>query len=281
MPRKLFAQSQQLGPWQCWFHVHFSIHNTCTFQVRAEHLKLMSQWRPLQDDGEEIPCQQRGCNKSDEELRLFSWLVFGRLAITELVLEDVFNHDWDVSERRAKNHTKQRPLISNGFGPPITATLPVFPMLSLTCVVFSDCPRSSTAVRWLLTFVGLRWTKFLDVLSSERSDCCNAWTGLASVQADVWADDPVCLEEGQTHCGRCLQEGLLRSPFLTPKSLMSTCKAPPTPNAIQSIQNNFSFTYMQNDRVLSSFTPSTGLRKAQPSSKAESSEASSKRRRTK
>lgn len=71
-------------------------------------------WNALQLAREGMAiCQQCDYNRTDPELRLFSWLVFGRLANTKYLLEDVFNHVADISRRHAKNHTMQRHLVSN------------------------------------------------------------------------------------------------------------------------------------------------------------------------
>ena len=53
-------------------------------------------------------CQQCDFDSGNEELRLLTFLIFGRMANTKFFLEDVFNHVADISRRHAKNHTMQK-----------------------------------------------------------------------------------------------------------------------------------------------------------------------------
>ena len=53
-------------------------------------------------------CRNAHWDPRDAELRLFSWLMYGRPANTKFMLEDVFAHLADISRRHAKNETMQR-----------------------------------------------------------------------------------------------------------------------------------------------------------------------------
>ena len=71
-------------------------------------LKSLS-WNALQLAREGMAvCQQCHFDPADEELRLFTFSLFGRIANTKFFLEDVFNHVADISRRHAKNHVMQR-----------------------------------------------------------------------------------------------------------------------------------------------------------------------------
>ena len=80
-------------------------------RLKKRVIKLLQQmsWNALQLGREGMAiCQACDCDSTDEELRLFTFLLFGRMANTKFFMEDCFNHVADMSRRHAKNHVMQR-----------------------------------------------------------------------------------------------------------------------------------------------------------------------------
>ena len=85
--------------------------STLNPRLKKKVTKLLQQmsWNALQLGRESMAiCSDCGCDSANEELRLFTFLLFGRMANTKFLLEDCFNHVSDISRRHAKNHTMQR-----------------------------------------------------------------------------------------------------------------------------------------------------------------------------
>ena len=80
-----------------------------TVKTRLNRLLKDLSWNALQLARECMGvCRACDYNCSDQELRLFTFMLFGRSANTKFFLEDVFNHVADMSRRHAKNHVMQR-----------------------------------------------------------------------------------------------------------------------------------------------------------------------------
>ena len=109
--------------WQCMDHAH----QTWEAVLAAERLVYQEcdraalrkgglrdclkdlAWNQLQLSRESYSiCKAASWDPTNEELRLFSFLLHGRPANTKFFLEDVFAHLADVARRHSKNETMQR-----------------------------------------------------------------------------------------------------------------------------------------------------------------------------
>ena len=91
--------------------VYNDIPNPLPRRLKAKVQRLLQDisWTVLQLARECMAtCQNCDFDCMNEELRLLTYLLFGRMANTKFFLEDVFNHVADVSRRHAKNHVMQR-----------------------------------------------------------------------------------------------------------------------------------------------------------------------------